>query len=302
LCLKNDVLLVVCPNLALDRILQVSRFQPTKVQRSHSVLVQPGGKGSNVARVFRQLGGEVALIGFVGRRNGAWIRDPLRGLGIHVEAIEAYDGESRTCTIICDSANRTHPTVNNEESSEVEPAAINKLLRSVDRWMGRADAVLVTGSISLGLPSYLYAEILDRARGRITAIDATGDALRAGLSSRPMFMKPNAEEFLTLTSGTDLIMLPEHTAITCGANGATLIHRGRHYTQQPPQVFDINPIGAGDAFVAGYLKGLLDRRSAEESFHWAMTAGACDAATIRPGFIEGPQFRSLLSKVASRFI
>ena len=46
---------------SLDRILEVDNFQATKVQRSRSVLTQPGGKGSNVARVFRQLGGEVVL-------------------------------------------------------------------------------------------------------------------------------------------------------------------------------------------------------------------------------------------------
>src|SRR5262245_56949472 len=105
------MLLVVCPNLALDRILTVDNFQAATVQRARAVVVQPGGKGSNVARVFRQLGGRVVLAGFVGRENGRAISRPLRESGIHVEAVPAFAHESRTCTIVCDSKAGSHPTV-----------------------------------------------------------------------------------------------------------------------------------------------------------------------------------------------
>src|SRR5262245_32497276 len=114
------MLLVVSPNLAVDRILEVADFRADCVQRSRSVVTQPGGKGSNAARVFRQLGGEVALVGFVGRRNATWIVGPLQRMGIHVDAIEAFEGESRTCTIILDPSSNSHPTVINEESSLIE--------------------------------------------------------------------------------------------------------------------------------------------------------------------------------------
>src|SRR6266853_347651 len=115
------MLLVVCPNLGLDRILEADGFRSSAVQRSRTVFTQPGGKGSNVARVFRQLGGDVVLTGFVGRRNGKSIVEPLRRMGVHVDAVTAYEGESRTCTIICDPQSKTHPTVINEESPEIEP-------------------------------------------------------------------------------------------------------------------------------------------------------------------------------------
>src|SRR6185295_6568760 len=112
----SGVLLVVSPNLAIDRILEVQNFQATKVQRSRSFLSQPGGKGSNVARVYRQLGGDVALVGFVGKANARQVQEPLRRLGIHVDTVTAYAGESRTCTVVCDPLTQSHPTVVNEES------------------------------------------------------------------------------------------------------------------------------------------------------------------------------------------
>jgi tagatose 6-phosphate kinase len=296
------MLLVVCPNLAVDRILEVDNFQPSQVQRSRSVVVQPGGKGSNVARVFRQLGGEVVLIGFVGRSNRRWITEPLRRSGIHVVAVTAYESDSRTCTIVCDPQSKSHPTVINEESPQVEPGSAAKLLAQVERWIPDVEGVLTTGSLSLGLPDDFYADILERARsqGKITAIDAAGPALHLGLLSRPVFMKPNAEEFFRLTAGppgSSLFMLAPHTAVTFGRAGALLIHEGRCLYALPPRVSDTNPIGAGDAFAAGYLKCLLDGRSAAHCLRFAMAAAASDAATLRPGLVDPATVAVLASEV-----
>jgi tagatose 6-phosphate kinase len=301
------VLLVVCPNLGIDRVLQVDDFQAAKVQRSRSVLTQPGGKGSNVARVFRQLGGGVVLLGFVGRANAHLIREPLERFGIHVEVVTAFGAESRTCTIVCDTESQSHPTVINEETPQIERGASAKLLAKVEHWIPRVDGVLTTGSLSTGLPQDFYAQILDRGRrhGKLTAIDATGGALRSGLLAGPTFTKPNREEFFQLTNGSStpsVHALAPHTVITFGRAGAVLVHEGQCVYAAPPQVFDTNPIGAGDAFCAAYLKYLLHRRSAEECFQFAIAAAASDAATLRPGFIDVSQVHSLTARVELRFL
>jgi 1-phosphofructokinase family hexose kinase len=296
------MLLVVCPNLAIDRILQVENLTPSAVQRSRQAIIQPGGKGSNVARVFRQLGGGVVLVGFVGSRNGAGVVDPLQRAGIHVDAIEAYE-ETRTCTIVCDTKADTHPTVINEESPEVEPAAVAALLKKVERWIPRVDGVLTTGSLSTGVPVELYAEVLDRARdrGKITAIDATGAALRIGLTVRPTFMKPNTGEMRELFEASAISMLAVHTVLTFGKTGAVVLHKGRCLYAPPPRIFTFNPVGAGDAFNAGYLKSLLERRSVEDCFRLALAAAASDAGTLRPGWIDPAQVAALATEVEPRF-
>jgi 1-phosphofructokinase family hexose kinase len=296
------MLLVVCPNLAVDRILQVPNFEATKVQRSRSVLVQAGGKGSNVARVFRQLGGNVVLVGCVGSQNGSWIVKTLRRSGIHVDAVTAYPGVSRTCTIICDPASERHPTVINEESPEVEPNTSSRLLAKIEKWISRVDAVLTTGSLSQGLKSDFYAEILDRARlrGKLTAIDAVGEILRIGMLARPVFMKPNFEEFHDFAGGHALSMLAPHAVITFQEAGAVLIYDGNCIYAPPPRIEKNNPIGAGDAFAAGYLRCLLDQGGPEDCLRWAVAAAACDAATFRPGHIDRECFRAMLSRTRTK--
>ena len=190
------MLLVVSPNLAVDRILEVDGFRSAVVQRSRAVCSQPGGKGSNVARVFRQLGGEVVLVGFVGKRNAGWVVDPLRSIGLVVDAGEGYSAECRTCTIILDVNSNGQPTVINEESPAIEPGAASALLAAVARRLDRATALLVTGSLSRGLAADFYNHILGMAAAHscLTAIDATGDALRAGLQARPAMVKANLDE------------------------------------------------------------------------------------------------------------
>jgi 1-phosphofructokinase family hexose kinase len=301
------VLLVVCPNLGIDRIIEVDNFQSAKVQRSRSVLTQPGGKGSNVARVFRQLGGDVVLVGFVGNANARLVCEPLRKMGIRVDTVTAHSGETRTCTIVCDRESRSHPTVINEESPKIDKAAREKLLAKVRRWIPRVDAVLTTGSLSTGLPEDFYAQILDHARirGKLTAIDADGAVLRVGLLAHPEFMKPNTEEFSRLSGAANtsgVLMLATHTAVTFGKAGAVLIHEGKCLYAIPPRVFDINPIGAGDSFTAAYLKNLLHRRPAFECFRFAMASAASDASTLRPGFIDISQLQSLSAEVEPRFL
>lgn len=301
------MLLVVSPNLAVDRILQVHNFQAARVQRSKYVLTQPGGKGSNVARVFRQLGGEVVLVGFAGRVDANRIRQPLRSLGIDVDLVIGYAGESRTCTIVSDPQSGSHPTVINEESPQIEPGADVKLLAKVRRWIHRVDGLLTTGSLSTGLPDDFYAQILDeaRTRGKLTAIDAAGEALRNGLLAQPAFMKPNTEEFFQLThnsAASSVFRFAAHTALTFGKAGAALIHDGQCIYATPPQVFHTNPIGAGDAFAAAYLRFLLARRPAAECLRFAMAAAASDASTLRPGFLDISQVQSLAAGVELRFL
>jgi 1-phosphofructokinase family hexose kinase len=308
------MLLVVSPNLAVDRILEVDGFRPAAVQRSRAVRSQPGGKGSNVARVFRQLGGEVALVGFVGKRNASWVVDPLRSIGVTVDAVEGYSGECRTCTVILDNSSRGHPTVVNEESPAIEPGAEVALLAAVERRLDRATALLVTGSLSRGLAADFYNRVLSMAAAHscLTAIDATGDALRKGLQARPAMLKVNADEMNSALGdqGSDARQiaaslkdhgadLPAHALITLGSSGALYMHGGLLWYARPPRVSHVNPIGAGDSFAAGFIKAFLDRRPAVDALRFATAVAASDSFTPEPGLIVSDEIGGLYTQTSA---
>ena len=58
----------------------------------------------------------------------------------------------------------------------------------------------------------------------------------------------------------------------------------------------------GDSFVAGYLKQLLAGVPALDCLRYAMAAAASDASTLRPGFVNISQVRSILSNYGQEIL
>jgi 1-phosphofructokinase family hexose kinase len=309
------MLLVVGLNLAIDRILQLPKLQIHEVQRTDSIISQPGGKGSNVARVFRQLGGDVTLVGCVGRSNADGISKPLQSMGVRVEAVPAYDGGPRICTVIIERGSDQHPTVINEESPIVDPPTLTALETRIEELLPGVDFLLVTGSLPRGLPSDFHARLIRKARERgvPAAVDATGDVLRSALEAAPTLVKVNLTEMTSALGplGTDRLAiaacirknhhrLAAQTIVTMGEQGAVLLTSEGTWQVTPPRVSRVNPIGAGDAFAAGYLMSLMSGCSPDVALAFAAAVAASDAGTAEPGLILPSEIPELVALTVVR--
>ena len=91
--------LVICPNLAVDRVLRTDSVRPGGISRCRELRTQAGGKGSNVARATRALGGEAVVVGFAAGRTGRLIEELAREEGLELETV-ATGGESRVSTVV----------------------------------------------------------------------------------------------------------------------------------------------------------------------------------------------------------
>lgn len=67
--------------------------------------------------------------------------------------------------------------------------------------------------------------------------------------------------------------------VKLGSDGAAVFREGSWLSAPAFDVTVIDPIGAGDAFVAGYLSGLLDDLDAAERLRRANALGACAVAS-----------------------
>lgn len=84
----------------------------------------------------------------------------------------------------------------------------------------------------------------------------------------------------------------QYLAVKDGGNGAYVADRNGGYAILPYPCRPIDPIGAGDAFNAGFLCGILENKSVQESGAIAAIAGAL--ATESYGDIEGyPTYESM---------
>ncbi len=304
-------LLVVCPNLCLDRVVVVRGFAPGRVHRAESVEELASGKGLNVARAARALGLQVSVVGIVG--DGWAAQSILRGArayGIRLHAIRV-SGPVRVCTLVIDPGQQE--TVINEPGPPVRTAEVRALQGRVRTALRGAGAVTLAGSLPPGVPPSLYATVIRQAPAIPTVLDAAGEALRLGLAARPFVLKVNVQELQEVlgrplqtvrdvgqAAGEILPAVRGGVLITLGAQGALLCTQEGRWRIHPPEVRRVNTIGAGDSLTAGLVAGTLRGLPLLEAARLGMAAAGADVATLLPGTIDAATVDGLVSQVAAQ--
>ncbi len=87
---------------------------------------------------------------------------------------------------------------------------------------------------------------------------------------------------------------PSQAVVMLGAEGAVACVGGELIRRTAPRVREVDPVGAGDAFAAGYLVGLLEERPPPERLGLAVAMGAF-AVTVS-GDYEGLPTRAELEE------
>jgi 1-phosphofructokinase family hexose kinase len=275
--------LVVTPNLCFDRTLWLDTFAVGTVSRPRRVSVTAGGKGVNVARTLRDLGHAPRLVGLLPRDRGADLLGLLEAEGADVRPV-LVPGAVRSATIVLERSGRA--TVLNEPGPELGAAELELLLHAVDEELASLPAPVVTvcsGSLPPGLPHDTYGRITDlvHARGGVVVVDAARESLAATLRHSPDLVTPNLDEARGLLDGRTSELSHHHedlassraaaftaahalrvlgarqAVVTVGAHGVARVDAdGQEHWDDAHEVAAINPIGAGDSFVAGVVAWL----------------------------------------------
>lgn len=284
------MILVVCPNLAIDHTLRVETLSTGRVHRSRRYERRAGGKGVNAARALNTLGEEPLLCGFAGGTAGQWIELDLANENIRAELVP-MKAENRTCVIAVSDDGQA--TVINEEGPTVARAESEALRTRVQHFLGESQAVALMGSLPPGLPSDFYAEIVTAARERDVPclVDASGPALESALRAKPSYVTPNEAEAEALLGGgvSDWITAAreirnrgaEVVLISRGAEDAILSGPEVNARLAPPAVRVVNATGAGDALAAGLLAAHLRGKPLREI---AVLGIAAAVASVQHGY------------------
>jgi fructose-1-phosphate kinase PfkB-like protein len=137
-----------------------------------------------------------------------------------------------------------------------------------------------------------------RKAGGFTFLDTSGAAFTEGLRARPDLVKPNDIELgqvtgLPVEDGTSILFAAKsilesgagQVIVSRGRAGALLVGPEGSWEGLSPQVQEVNPIGAGDAMVAGLIFGLSTGMSAVDALRWGLACGA--SAASEPGTSMG---------------
>ena len=156
-------MIVVTPNLCIDRTHWLAHFEAGTVNRPRRAEVSAGGKGVNVARALRDLGRVPTVMGYRPAEGGAQIERLLHAEGLRSALVDA-PGELRSAIIVVEDSGRA--TVLNEPGPVLDAGHRDALLARVAERLSGTGAGLVMGSGSLppGLPVDTYAQLCRIAR------------------------------------------------------------------------------------------------------------------------------------------
>jgi 1-phosphofructokinase family hexose kinase len=288
------VIVTLTLNPAIDQTLVLDRFVAGDTVRVKSSRLDPGGKGINVSRVVRELGGESVAMGFSPGGLGRYIEQTLKSGGIECDFVHTK-GETRTNITIVDEARHVH-TILSDPGPQTDARFVEQLLDKLRKRLRADDWLVVAGSIPPPLQPEIYAEIVSLARENWvhTVLDSDGPALVAGVAARPEIVKGNrrelerlldrhlGDETSTLEAANALREMTIRTAVvTRGREGAVAVCDEGTWRSIAPRVRAVSAVGSGDAFLAGVVLCRSRGGSMEEALQLGVAAGT--ACVLTPG-------------------
>jgi tagatose 6-phosphate kinase len=302
------MILIVSLSPAWQRTLVFDEFIPGKVNRAAQVLETASGKGVNVTRVASILGVDVKLLTVAGGNRGRLLKARLKRQGLNV-CVVAVRAETRICQTLL-ARNATTELV--EEAGPLTSSEVREVLRSFRLDLRKADLVILTGTVPKGCGDDFYAHLVDESArcGVRVLIDTQKAQLRNALKRRPFLVRINQDELTAATgiecAGRKSILSavgklmrrgPQWAVISDGAKGIYVSEATgiRASTFTPLRVKAKNPIGSGDAMLAGIAVGLAGGRSVPDAVQFGAACGVANAMTIEPGFVRMKDVRRLCS-------
>jgi 1-phosphofructokinase len=258
------MIVTVTPNPSVDRTYRLGALRPGTLNRARSVTVEASGKGVNVSRVLTRLGTRTRMVVTAGGPEGRLLASLLHGLPVHL--VEVAGHTRVNVTLVTDGV---EPTKVNEPGAALSPAESAALASAVESALA-VDSVIAgevawlacCGSLPAGTDPGVIGRLVaaGRAASVPIAVDSSGAALAAAVASGADLVKPNADELAELVGGSPPDAARAVQAKTggtvlasLGAAGALLVTPNGAWRATPPAIVPVNPTGAGDALLAGYL-------------------------------------------------
>ncbi|OGO59241.1 MAG: 1-phosphofructokinase [Chloroflexi bacterium RBG_19FT_COMBO_47_9] len=278
-------------NPALDREMTVPEMDLDRVLRANAIQTDYGGKGFNVSRALLALGVESIALGFIGGVTGDQMIAGLSQLGIRTDFVRVQ-GETRINMIVVD-VGHTHYLKVNEPGPLVTDIEAEVLLDKMESRVNKGDWCVLAGSTPPGIKPRFITEIVQRIQslGAFAILDMEGACLRAGCEANAFLVKPNVTEAGELlgnqirTIDDALIALARihllgarQVAISLGKTGAVYSDGTGTWWAKPPSIRERNPIGAGDAMLAGMVWALQMNLTGNEVLKWGVASGAAAAS------------------------
>ncbi len=291
------MILVVGLSPAWQRALWFGNVRLGSVNRARRVLETTAGKGPNVARIIGMLGGRSRLLTIAGGHRGRLVAQSLSQDGVNARVVRV-EGESRLCQTLIDPRGAT------ELVEEVPPLGRNevaKLLAVFDREIRSARMLVLVGSVPKGCGDDFYARLIRKARRREirVLVDAQTTQLQNAIREKPFLVRLANHE---LEEATDrqchgprgienaarelLVAGVRWVVVSSGGGPVYAFSGGQSWRAMPPRIKVVNPIGSGDAMMAGIACKLLGGEKVIDAVRFGIGCGTANALMARAGVLR----------------
>lgn len=307
------MILTVTMNPSIDISYPIDHLKLDTVNRVSSVSKTAGGKGLNVTRVLQALGSTPLATGVLGGYLGKSIEEKLDGQKIKHQFLHIADETRNSIAILHNDGKQTEiletgPTVTKEEQTN--------FIALFQQLMTKVDLVTISGSLPKGMSEQFYPLLLTEAStlGLPVFLDTSNRHLATALQHRikPTLIKPNLEEanelLHTSFHSSDLEEMKTifdhplfeqipYVVITLGKEGALAKLNQQIYYAKIPNVQAKNPVGSGDATIAGFAHAYHLHADDEEILKTGMTAGVLNAMESQTGHIDPTRFQQIYQQI-----
>ena len=298
------MIITVTLNPALDKTVILPGFAVNTVNRVSATRLDPGGKGINVSKVVKALGGKTLALGVLGGAAGGYIQAAMDKMELPNDMV--LTGEiTRTNLKIIDPLLQTNTDIN-EPGGPVSEETLDAVWHKLSRVVKPGDTVVLAGKNPPGMPDSRLADWVTRLHGMkvYTCVDTVGEPMQLAIAAQPDIIKPNREELAeiagrrmvtdddVLTAARELVGRGVGlVTASLGADGAIFVTRNQAFRGYAPKVSVVSVAGAGDAMMAALTHYSAAGCSLEET---ARRSIAVSVASVMCSGSEAPELNMIL--------
>lgn len=276
-------------NPLIERIVEVEELLYDDVNQVVAEHKKPGGKGIDVSRVIKELGGQSVAMGFAGGYSGLELIGMLVNEGI-VTDFTRINEESRSSITIYQRKKKIQ-TLLSTSCPPIGQIEVDSFFRKVQE-VSAGSYVVISGDVPDSMSDSFFAQMITTLKERDIKVflDTDNEALKLGVSAGPFLIKPNVFEFGRLVENSmntveeiaeyvkpyrDSV---EYIIVSMGARGAAGFSKEGDYRVTPPKVNVRNSVGAGDSMLGGVVFAMSQQNSFEDALRLGIACGT--AATL----------------------
>lgn len=287
------MIITVTINPAVDKTVEIEELKYGELNRFKNVISDAGGKGINVSKAIKALGGNSIASGFIGGSNGVFIETALNELNINCDFIHIQQNTRSNLKIV---ENNGRVTELNEPGSKILPNEIDNLIEKLESYANNSSLFVLSGSVPDSVDKNIYKILIEKLKlkGAKILLDADGELFLNGLKAKPNIIKPNRYELENLynlnhkASDNELIKIGSDilkngidlVAISLGKEGAIFIDKNNIIKCNALDVKSHSTVGAGDSMVAALAFGIDNNLDFENCIKLAMATSAGAVTTI----------------------